>query len=513
MKKYLTFLIFFSVLCTSYLYSIEINGYLEEIEDKTVLRVKGTFQERGYAQGYLLADNMLELMTGYMLPVIYNNNSYLYNQARAFFVANFEIEPQYETESQAIIEGVIDKGVSTYLPVLGRDLDYIDVLMNCSIVDLIATLAGACSSISSWGSSTADIPDISGEQILTRHLDWSSNNALRRNHLITVHFPSEEGLQNWINIGIAGFISALSAINEHGVGIFYNVGSNHSYILGDGFQPILFSLRTAIESADFNDDGVNNYLDIQDALENCNFISGSIIHTASILDDNIFPVVFEVNNINGLAVRTAEDNDLNPAVPDDHLAATNHFRTLYSPSYCYRYQNIADSLQVNPLMTPERSWTMLSGTAGVITNIQAMQYIPVLRELKWATTVEAANQAHSQLPTLFDIDYLLSYDDSVAIDGQQTINPLPTILIQNYPNPFNPRTIISFHLPYPTEVELLFYNLQGRLILRENQGLLSAGNHIYEWDTSSSGELSSGFYFLQLSSGNDLHYHKMLLLK
>lgn len=510
------FILFLTVGC---LFSRTIKGYVEEIEGHPVLRVKGTFEERGYAQGYLFGENVRDLMINYVLSSVYYNNANLYNQGRTFFVNNFEIDPKYYNESQGVIEGMNDSGVDLFVPVLNRDMDRIDLLMNCSIVDLIQAYSnrlnftGACSSISSWGNSTLGLPGIEGEQIITRHLDWSNNYTLRNNQLITVHFPVEEGYQSWINIGFPGFISALSAVNESRLGVFYNVGSNHAYSQEEPFQPVLFALRDAIESADLNEDGTNNHLDVQEALQSGNFLSGSIIYTASLIDEDSFPVVFEVNNTNGVAVRTVADNYLNPSVPDDHLVATNHFRTLYNPSYCYRYQRVADSLAVSTEMTQERSWNLLSGAAGISSNLQAMQYVPVTGELRWAKTLLPSNPAHSQIPAVFDIDYLLTFDENQLSIDEELFSVENIVSIQNYPNPFNPETTVTFTLERESPVQLKFFNLRGQVVHRVHYETLTAGSYEYIWDTSLQKELSSGIYFLKLETGYSENYHKMILMK
>jgi hypothetical protein len=507
------------VILSGSLFSETVNGYLEIYEEHKVLRVKGTIEERGYAQGFLVGEDLRELMTGYLLPMLYGNNAYVYSQARSFFEANFEIEQKYINESQAIINGMIDSGTDLYISLLNREIDHVDLLMNSSIVDLIAVFSylgnyvGACSSLSSWGESTNDLPDVSGEQIITRHLDWSNNAVLRSHQMITVHFPAEAEQQKWINIGITGFMGALSAINESRLGAFYNVGSNHNYTIEEQFQPILLALRNALETLDYNEDGDNNYQDIQAHLEESNFISGSIIHTAALMDDNSYPVVFEVNNMNGCSLRTAANNNLNPPVAGDHLAATNHFRTLYAPTYCYRYQGIADSLQVSTDITPERSWKLLSGAAGVTTNLQAMQYIPVTGELKWATTLHQITPAHSKTPVVFDIDYLLTYDENQSSGEQDTLVPESSLSLCNYPNPFNPETNISFTLEKPSETEIRIFNIRGELVHNADLGNLPAGSHNFIWRVEPSGETSSGIYIVKLKTADRINYHKMLLMK
>ncbi|MDP4196139.1 MAG: YCF48-related protein [Bacteroidota bacterium] len=83
-------------------------------------------------------------------------------------------------------------------------------------------------------------------------------------------------------------------------------------------------------------------------------------------------------------------------------------------------------------------------------------------------------------------------------------------LTQNYPNPFNPSTTIKYSVPNEGKVSLKVYNLLGEevaTLVNQNQ---SAGTYSVNFDASS---LSSGIYFYQLSSGNNVSVKKMMLVK
>lgn len=517
MKRFI-FLLLFSL--SGVLIAAEnINGYLEQIEDKLVLRLKGTHQERGYAKGILMSQEIYNVIYNYMLPVLYNNNTNTYNFARYFFTNGFEVEDRYLTEAQAVIDGMSDSGLSLYMPLLDRDLDAIDILMSNSIVDFVsisrelADTIGACSSITSWGESTSEVYGVTGEMIITRHLDWFQNAVIRHNQLVIVHFPAEEGYQNWLSLGVAGLLGCLSAVSESGLAAFYNVGSNHSYTLDANFHPVLFSIRSAIESADYNQDGTNNHLDIFDALNSKNHLSGSIIHAVAPLALDDMPFVFEVNNEEGISIRTHYSNQLNPAVPLNNLVATNHFRTLYEPEFCIRYQNIADSLGVSSVMSSQRSWNLLAGAAGVPSNMQAMQYIPSKQELLWSITLYPGQYAYNEIPTNFDLGYLFTYDENTCT--QTPAISTNGIKITNYPNPFNPSTNIVFNLSHSSYAKISIFNIKGYPVKILASDFFREGSNHLVWNGNCSDGFSqpSGIYFIQVKAETESNQKKILLLK
>jgi len=81
---------------------------------------------------------------------------------------------------------------------------------------------------------------------------------------------------------------------------------------------------------------------------------------------------------------------------------------------------------------------------------------------------------------------------------------LPTTfrLRQNYPNPFNPATTIEYDLPHEADVFLKIYDLKGNEVRRYNQGMLTAGTHLVQWNgRNGKGNLvASGLYFYRIEA-------------
>jgi uncharacterized delta-60 repeat protein len=110
-----------------------------------------------------------------------------------------------------------------------------------------------------------------------------------------------------------------------------------------------------------------------------------------------------------------------------------------------------------------------------------------------------------------DFDYAtIKYSDMVGINVISTQVPDKFNLYQNYPNPFNPTTKIKFDLPKASNVMLRVFNSIGQL-----QGDYSLGNLTpasYEYSLSMNG-LSSGVYFYQLVTNENVQTKKMMLIK
>ncbi len=98
-----------------------------------------------------------------------------------------------------------------------------------------------------------------------------------------------------------------------------------------------------------------------------------------------------------------------------------------------------------------------------------------------------------------------------------SVMPQNFVLNQNYPNPFNPVTEIEFTLAnkVPQNTELIVYNSLGQKLNTLFSGNYSFGTFKVRWDgTNSSGQkVSSGVYFYQLVSGDQVVSKKMILIK
>jgi hypothetical protein len=90
-------------------------------------------------------------------------------------------------------------------------------------------------------------------------------------------------------------------------------------------------------------------------------------------------------------------------------------------------------------------------------------------------------------------------------------------LFENYPNPFNPSTIISYYLPYTTNVQLKIFDSLGREVITLINQIQSAGDHKVILDAQKmldgSNAMSSGVYFCRIHADSFTKTIKMLLMR
>lgn len=97
--------------------------------------------------------------------------------------------------------------------------------------------------------------------------------------------------------------------------------------------------------------------------------------------------------------------------------------------------------------------------------------------------------------------------DSAAADIKEIVNVFEA---GNYPNPFNPATVIRYSIPEGGNVSLKVYDILGREVAKLVNEFQEAGTHSVEFNGSA---LSSGIYFYELRSGNNVMIKKMLMMK
>jgi hypothetical protein len=97
-------------------------------------------------------------------------------------------------------------------------------------------------------------------------------------------------------------------------------------------------------------------------------------------------------------------------------------------------------------------------------------------------------------------------------------NEVPQVfdLYQNYPNPFNPSTTISFDVPKNAQVNVVIYDILGRVVTTLVDEMKAANRYRVVWDASN---MSTGVYFYRMTakavdgSGNFTSVKKLLLMK
>lgn len=441
----------------------QINGTMNTMGDKTILQVWGTHYERGYAQGYLLAqpirdifDEFYVLMYAFQDPVRYN---YLWN----WYQEHFNYHTRMHSEAEGMIAGMQAAGVNLYQPTLQRDLGVEDVMLVNAFLDMNYVRGGmkdmpelmfGCASLSSWGTATQQDSLLAGEKVITRWMDWTQIGSLIANPLLVAHYPSEADEQNWLGFSVPGLLGALSAINASGVAAFVNVGNQSTVNNPGALDVILYDVRDGIERLDWDGNGSSNSQDVSAAVTAGNHLSGTIIHTLDSGGMDSEPVVVETDHT-GTAIRHANQNG---GLPSGHLAATNHFRLLAYPVCCTRYSNIQDSLYANPNVTAKRQWSLMAGAAGMETNLTALQYTPSTGKVLWASAT-ASQPAWARPAILIDVVDMLA--QNVAVTDPATAPPAR--LLEVGPNPLRADMPLNLKADFGME-EIRVFNTRGQLV-------------------------------------------------
>jgi hypothetical protein len=422
-------------------------------------------------------------------------------------MARFSFNPLYISEANGILEGIESAGVSVYNSTLNRDITVDDIMLANAIVDIRALrndllgneLQLGCASISSWGESTQADTLLAGNLVISRFMDWDRNSYLLANPILIVHHPAETDEQKWMSFTYPGFMGALSGVSENGSAAFLNVANVSSYQYSTDLKHILFSVRDGLELQDYNQDGFHDATDVFDSIEDNRHLSGTLVHAISESGTSRYAGIVE-DNWWGSALRTQEQNG---SIPGDHLVVTNHFRLLYDPICCGRYEAITDSLIANPEMTAKRQLTLLAGAAGWENNMMQIQYAPASGSIIWsnATTSLPAYQAHAINLSADDVfSYVTGNEDPTSV------YPLSRIAL--YPNPF--RTGQSLNIKAEVGMQTLsIYNLKGQIVythsVPKGQKNLALGAEI-------SG-LNRGLYIIKAKLEDGTSQSKKLLIE
>jgi len=83
-----------------------------------------------------------------------------------------------------------------------------------------------------------------------------------------------------------------------------------------------------------------------------------------------------------------------------------------------------------------------------------------------------------------------------------------------YPNPFNPSTAIDFELPQRSRITVKVYDELGRFVNKLVDETMDIGHHSIIWSghDQSHREVSSGIYFINISTGNTTFSVKVVKL-
>jgi hypothetical protein len=510
MMKKLSVLFAF-VFSSLFVFSNPISGIGDtiRIEGKLVLYLQNYPYENGLIYGQLLGDRIMDVMENYVISNCFGGATG-YQTARQVFEENFIYDYKYVEIASGMIEGMQLGGFTVYSPTLDEDLTYVDILVANTIPDfqsfkgITQTSGPGCSNLSSWGNATIDDPWLNGETVISRNLDWENHPTLINNQLIIVWGNIDMDHQDFITIGFAGMIGALSGFNTSGIATFQNMGNMSQSPSGGNYYPVNFAQRDGLEAADYNNDGICSPRDVTDAVREHKMASTFIIHTAGRASLDIPAEILEIHSNIGDTIRTC---DVSTPYFEDNLIATNHHRLLLTPSYCSRYDHLCDSLEVSSKMSVERNWDVLT-TAGISTNLQTIQYTPK-NEVFWVSFAEIGTPAYQLEPTQFYANELFNLVGIDEIPGNDALNA------SVFPNPCNERIKISITLPENGIINCRVLNTEGKIVKEFASCYYTTENAEFLWETAN---MPEGVYYCEMDFKNNKEIksravHKILVVK
>lgn len=411
--------------------AVPVTGTLETINGKRVLKLWGTHYMKGYAHGYLLAEEIVELLDTYMLGELYSTEDY--PRTRLLISRMVRVPAVFKRELQGMHDGIVAAvgRDGFYSTALGRTFNRTDLLawnMAPEIFRLSFDSSPAfgepcfSSSVSGWGSGTAD-----GELILARDLDFGYPGDLLDRTGIIISYRSASVRKNMVSVAWPGQIGCLTCMNEDGSGVALDLGNNSPSLddlllkLGEiylgipgYYTPVLLALRRTVEKPRrlrFLRDAIGNFYG---RLRRLHFAGSFDIllfspSKAPGLRSDPPASILECNHLRTV-LRTPEHNDrYEPELEKEYfLAVTNHHRKLIPPVDCPRYETQVERLNALDILDMETAFDIERAVAqsrGPFNTVHMVGFNADRLEI-WVSFAEGSLSAAEAEPAFFTWDEL-----------------------------------------------------------------------------------------------------------
>ena len=223
-----------------------VTGRLVSLGQVPVLELWGAPRERGFAQGWLLARDIVE-GTDKSLDGFLGDHKNVYEmQLLPAAKAAFRFSDAEKEEMEGILAGVearLPAEADRTIGWLGRPLRIGDIYALNTFGDLYAL---GCSSIALWGPHTKD-----GKAAVVRNFDFPALDMIVTRQHVRVVAP-RDGAHGWVGISHPASIGALTAMNDAGVfTAIHDVNVLPTFKdLAQGNVPRLVAVRRLMEQLD-----------------------------------------------------------------------------------------------------------------------------------------------------------------------------------------------------------------------------------------------------------------------
>lgn len=439
----------------------DLNGSVEYIGDIRVLNLWGSWEEMGYAHGYLLGPEIKSVFEDYFIELAGGISTY--ESARQFVSVYFDIPAEFQDYSAGILAGAADT-VGLYSARLGRNMDQLDIYVVTCTPD-VAALKGwkgfACSSVSAWGAATENDPQLQGSPAISRNLDFYVDSAATVLDAAVLITYEPDGCQEFVTLGFAGYMGCVSGMNSSGASATINMGNQQGTTqFTPKFVPICMAMTLGLSNPDFNGSGTFDMEDLKAALTEWNRSNSYAFHIVgdrNLAGPDSCGVVVELANRYGFAFRYPTSE---PDIAPCRMILTNHHRELIAPVYCSRYTLLLSRLISDPDLDLQRFWDLMAevgypATPALGGTLQTMIFMPeqLRMGIAFATLAEPANEQDPQWINWSDIfpnHYPEGIEEGVTTGMSFLVEPNPTL------------GVVTVRFSGSSE-DLRVYDLRGRL--------------------------------------------------
>ncbi len=306
---------------------MEVNGSLEEVNGVRVLRVWGSRQEMGYAQGYLLADDLMELFE----EVLFDTFPRQWTYERVIgMLKEYVVWPEgYRDEMEGIVRG-IEAALGGLPEVAHQRIEAGSVVVNADMVAILnahtdlVDLPRDCCSFAAWGAATDGQTRVGGNQ-------QGQRGPLHDYALLMVRQP-EDGLSTACS-NIPGSLTCMRGLNETGVAMMPQ-GAETPWIEIDGPCYAGVHGRLILERVAAGPDMVSQIVEVFEAHPRCGssiFLFAQGIPAWSDPNADQRAVVIE-HDYEGVAARLPSHNALHGNPLTEAIVTTNHFLQRETPA-------------------------------------------------------------------------------------------------------------------------------------------------------------------------------------
>jgi hypothetical protein len=296
-----------------------VNGEIFEIQGARILRVWGTPYEQGYANAYLNASDIYDVI---IEACESNNLTDEILQSLYPLLDEMVFPAHYEQELRGMLAGLNSRaGGAVYIPPIGRNLTFNDYFIGHILKELNDV---NCSSFTAWGLMTEDGGLIGG--VNKDWIDSENNNVRRDKQMIIIRIPdADSGRFATLCVDEPGSISGCKAINEEGLFAKQHDSNSRPRTVNTGFMQDDLFYREVVETmgADATGTGIRNLLLPYITNDGTNMMVG-MPYNGSNMPSYKFELDGDESYEGGISI-------WKPEVVRPYLVCTSHFRERLTP--------------------------------------------------------------------------------------------------------------------------------------------------------------------------------------